>query len=147
LRQAVLQHVVAGAALERFDRPLLAERAGDEDERRVRRPLAREVERLEAVEARQVVVRENEVRLVALEALQEILAAVDALEQVRQAGLAEGVLDEFGVRDVVPSSRMCKLDFMRTRGQEDGSGTSGRRLWLQSLQNVVIAAITRWKSS
>src|SRR5204863_10153527 len=50
--EIALEHIVGGAALQRPDRVLFADRAGDEDERGVRRDFLGERERLHAIEAR-----------------------------------------------------------------------------------------------
>jgi hypothetical protein len=101
LRQARLQHIVARATLERLDRALLAERAGDKDERDVREKLLRKLERREAVEGRQVVVGQDEVRHSAREDAEEILARIDAFQRVRQSELPQGEAHQFGIGNVV----------------------------------------------
>src|SRR5690606_11091077 len=60
--QVVLQYVAGCPALQRLDRALLADRAGDEDERRRRRLLYGDAQRGQAVEAWQREVREDDLR-------------------------------------------------------------------------------------
>ena len=60
--EIVLEHIVGGAALQRPDRILFADRAGDEDERSVRRYFPGERERLHAIEARHRKIRKDHVR-------------------------------------------------------------------------------------
>jgi hypothetical protein len=59
-RQAALAHVVGGAALEQLHRVVLADDARDEDEGCVRRHAPRQLQRMRAREARQLVVGQDE---------------------------------------------------------------------------------------
>src|SRR5690606_33825700 len=61
--QAIFEHVVGRAALQRLDRALFAERARDEQERRVGTALERDPERLQPVESGERIVSENQMRL------------------------------------------------------------------------------------
>ena len=60
-RHIGLQHVVIGAALQRVDGALLADGAGQEDERCVRRHLLRDFQRRDAIEAGQGEIGEDEI--------------------------------------------------------------------------------------
>src|SRR2546425_6419789 len=60
--EIVLEHIVGGAALQRPDRILFADRAGDEDEWSVRRDFPGERERFHTVEAWHRKIRKDHMR-------------------------------------------------------------------------------------
>ncbi|MCZ7562659.1 MAG: hypothetical protein M5U08_01720 [Burkholderiales bacterium] len=60
-REAILDEVVGRAEAHRLDRELLADRAGQQDERDVRRHLLRDAQRADAVETGQGVIGEDQV--------------------------------------------------------------------------------------
>src|SRR5882762_6008991 len=61
-RPAFLEHIIDGALLQRLDGALLADRAGDEDEGRVGTLRSGDLQRVRAVETRQSVIGQDEVR-------------------------------------------------------------------------------------
>ena len=76
--QTILQDVISGAALQRFDGAFLAERAGDEDEGHVRGLLKDELECREPVEAGQRVICEHQIgRRIAAQGFHEFLFRPD----------------------------------------------------------------------
>src|SRR5271157_2536402 len=77
-RQPCLHDVIGGPDLQRFDRHVLAERAGDEDERQVRAGAPRELQRGNAVERRKLVIREDQVDLGVVESGHEPVAGLGA---------------------------------------------------------------------
>ena len=99
--QPVLQHVVGRAALQRFDRAFLAERAGDEDEGNVGRVLQQDLQRRETVEAGQRVVGEHQVRRRAGQRLAEIALRDDVPPVDVDPVLRQLQLDQLGVVRIV----------------------------------------------
>jgi hypothetical protein len=83
-RHVRLEHVVIGAALERFDRALLADRARKEYEWRMRHDLASDVERGQPVESRQREIGENQVGTRFVEGTAQRGLGVDALPVARE---------------------------------------------------------------
>src|SRR5439155_5879429 len=96
-RKAVLQDDVGPPQLDHLDDVLLAQHAGDEDERNLRTELAAESQRRGAVKPLEREVREDEVRLEAGEIPQEIFPRRDPLRREAQASLSESPLDKESV--------------------------------------------------
>src|SRR6266446_7527502 len=61
-RSAFLENIIDGALLQRLDGALLADRAGDEDEGRVGTARFGDLQRVGAVETRQSVIGQDEIR-------------------------------------------------------------------------------------
>ena len=93
----LLEDVVGGAGLEGFDGGLFADGAGHEDERQERKLLAHQLERLQPVETRQVVVGQHQVPFPLLERLHKIFTAGDVPDLRRQAVRRELVAHQQGV--------------------------------------------------
>ena len=100
-RQSVLQDVVGGADLERFDRHLLAERSGDEDERHLGASLTRELQRRQAVEGGQREVGEDQIEAACRERGVEIVPGVDPRHLAGDAVVLEQGANQLGVVGVV----------------------------------------------
>ncbi len=98
--QPVLEQVVVGALPHGRDRDVFAHRAGDEDERQVESALAHEPQRFQAVEARQGVVREDDVER-RVQAVPELLLGFDALADRLVAGEAQFTHQQFDVVGLV----------------------------------------------
>ena len=100
--QVALEQVVRGAGLHAADRGLFVDRAGDDEERDVRRALPGDREGGHAVEPRQGVVGEDDVGPELFELALERVASVHSPCVEVHARPAELVLDELGVhRDVL----------------------------------------------
>src|SRR3954447_5834977 len=87
--EPLFENVVGRTALERIDRALLAEEAGDDDERRVGSALAGQLQRGKAVEGRQKIVREDDVEGCLLECGGERFSRFDGDDIDRQAPMRE----------------------------------------------------------
>ena len=97
LAQPLLDDVVGRALLQRFDRVVLAEHAGDEDEGRGGRSLARDGERLHAVEGGQGVIGEDQLVMPARDGGDEVRARAHAIDPEVELGGAEIFADELRV--------------------------------------------------
>src|SRR5688572_9099512 len=97
----MLQHIIRGATLERFDGHLFAKRTGDENERYFGKSLFRNREGGQSVERRQTVIGKNNVRSLVVQRLNELGLALDALRLVIQTSLAQLAVDQDGVTAVV----------------------------------------------
>ncbi len=95
--QVVLQDVIGRAALQRANRVVLAQRAGNENERNVGDGLARDRESAHAVEVRHGEVREDDVGIEFDELAAEVLLALDAARIHRNPRALELARCEDGV--------------------------------------------------
>src|SRR5436190_24397816 len=83
--KAMLQDVIRRATPQRFDDHLFAQRAGDEQERHIRTLLLGNGQSTKAVELRQTMVCEDDVRWASFERSDKALACLDALSLERQS--------------------------------------------------------------
>jgi len=99
--ETALQHVIGRARFHAFDRFVLAQRAGDDDDRRIRLGFARERERLQSVVGGEVVVAEHEIEGIARDRRFERRPVARANDLARAPFGLERVLDELRVERVV----------------------------------------------
>lgn len=79
-RQPVFHDVVGRSLPDRFDRALLADRSRHENEWRRRGARATQPQRIDAVESREVVVRENHIRMEVVQRRLKCVQRLDVLE-------------------------------------------------------------------
>src|SRR5436190_712980 len=79
LRQPALQHVIGGATLKSFNRHLLPQRTRHENEGNLRAFIPRDRQRREAVEGRQPVIAQNEIRGILLQFVNECVSCFHTL--------------------------------------------------------------------
>ena len=70
----ILEHVIERALPQGLDGPFLADRAREEEKRRVRAPLERDVQRRQPIESRHGVIREDEIEILHLQGGLELSA-------------------------------------------------------------------------
>jgi hypothetical protein len=95
--EAVLQHVIGGAPLQRIDGAVLAERAGDEDERQLCVVLADDFQRLESAETRQREIRQHDVRAESLQCLAQPDLGIHPARVEHGAGAPQRTRHQLGV--------------------------------------------------
>ena len=99
--QALLQDIIGGATLEHVDGMLLAEHAGDEDERRMRHALTGDCQRFDAGEHRHHEVREDHIEVGRFEGRYETLFRIDDLHVDLIVGAFQLGQGQFRVERVV----------------------------------------------
>src|SRR6185437_16107510 len=116
----IFQYVIGRALLERLDGGFLSNRARDENERRGRTLLLRQLQREQAVEARQREVRNDQIGPEALQSEDERLLGLDALDQRFDASPDQMVHGELRVELGVFHKKYTKWHH-RTYGRGDGN--------------------------
>ena len=96
--QAILEHVVRGPGFHQLDRELLADGAGDENDRQLRRQRAHERQGGVSAKARHVVIREHDLRPHFGERRAKGCLGLDALRGKLDIPAPERALDQLGVR-------------------------------------------------
>ncbi len=99
-RQPLLEDVVGRADLQRIDRDLLAQRAGDEDEREFGPPFQGDLQGREPVERRQGQIRQHQVEIL-IERRHEVIPRFHPGDVADDAPVLEHGLDDFRVVPVV----------------------------------------------
>lgn len=99
--QALLDHVIACAAGQRLYRQLLGERTGDEDEGRLRDPLARQRKGSVAVESGQHVIGQDDIEGAILDRLDEGIAGPQALGLEVEASPLQLCADQLRIKRTV----------------------------------------------
>jgi len=108
-----LQYVVDGAASQRLDRPLLADRSGEEDEGNIGCHLTGDGERGDSIELGQTEIRENDVGQLCCQRGAHIGGRDDASRSADIASLLQSPDRELGIRSRVldheNAQRVCAL--------------------------------------
>ena len=98
--QPVFEQVVHHPLLQRFHRPLLANRTRDEDERDVESPLDHKVEGKQTVKLGQVVIGQNQIEI-GCERGQKVRFGLHTLPDGIKAGPLDFVYRQFGIEGIV----------------------------------------------
>ena len=98
---AVLEHVIVSAGMERLDRAVLADVAGNENERDFGPDFPRDLQRLGAVELAEGKIRQDKVEVSATDFLTERLARGDEGDFGLGPLLPEEQTHEFGIAGIV----------------------------------------------
>ena len=135
--QPFFQHVVGGAALEGFNRPFLAHRAGQQDERHGREFFPHEGQRRQPVETGQREIGEDQIKLSPVQRLDELRPAGHQRDAEGDALTFERAPDQFRVGRLILEMQDTERGFHSP--VRVGCFANGRKMFPQFSRRRVLA--------